>query len=93
MTATAVRFHGRGDIRVEHLDEPRCGKGEVKVSLPSFLVIFIFNIRISLTEIYQMKPAFVGICGSGKTIHHHYSISRLDINIRQISTSTRPAPS
>lgn len=33
MTATAVRFHGRGDIRVEHLDEPQCGKGEVKVIL------------------------------------------------------------
>lgn len=31
MAETAVRFHGRGDIRVDHVDEPRCGKGEVKV--------------------------------------------------------------
>jgi hypothetical protein len=28
----AVRFHGRNDIRVEIIDEPVCGKGQVKVS-------------------------------------------------------------
>lgn len=28
---TAVRFHGRGDIRLDQLQEPQCGKGEVKV--------------------------------------------------------------
>ena len=27
----AVRFHGPRDIRVETIDEPICGKGEVKV--------------------------------------------------------------
>lgn len=27
----AARFHGRGDIRVEEIEEPTCGKGQVKV--------------------------------------------------------------
>jgi threonine dehydrogenase-like Zn-dependent dehydrogenase len=38
----AARFHGIGDIRVEEIEEPKCGEGQVKV-----------------------KPAFVGICGTG----------------------------
>ncbi|PYH49503.1 uncharacterized protein BP01DRAFT_420446 [Aspergillus saccharolyticus JOP 1030-1] len=38
----AVRFHGRGDIRLDEIEEPTCGKGQVK-----------------------LRPAFVGICGSG----------------------------
>lgn len=29
----AVRFHGRGDIRVDEIEEPVCGDGQVKVSL------------------------------------------------------------
>ncbi|KAE8140632.1 chaperonin 10-like protein [Aspergillus pseudotamarii] len=35
----AVRFHGRGDIRVDQIEEPVCQNG-------------------------QIRPAFVGICGS-----------------------------
>jgi hypothetical protein len=27
----SVRFHGPGDIRIEEIDEPACGKGQVKV--------------------------------------------------------------
>jgi threonine dehydrogenase-like Zn-dependent dehydrogenase len=38
----AARFHGIGDIRIEQIEEPKCGDGQVKV-----------------------KPAFVGICGTG----------------------------
>ncbi|PYI11784.1 alcohol dehydrogenase [Aspergillus sclerotiicarbonarius CBS 121057] len=34
----AVRFHGRGDIRVEEIDEPTCGKGQVKMR-PAFVGI------------------------------------------------------
>jgi len=30
-TMTAVRFHGRGDIRLDIVEEPQCGKGDVKV--------------------------------------------------------------
>ncbi|KAE8151762.1 chaperonin 10-like protein [Aspergillus avenaceus] len=32
----AVRFHGRGDIRVEEIDEPICGDGQVKIR-PAFV--------------------------------------------------------
>ncbi|KAJ5225594.1 hypothetical protein N7468_006819 [Penicillium chermesinum] len=32
---SAVRFHGRGDIRVDHLEEPKCGRGEIKLK-PAF---------------------------------------------------------
>ncbi|KAJ5356692.1 Polyketide synthase enoylreductase [Penicillium concentricum] len=46
----AVRFHGRGDIRIDEVEEPVCGSGQVKASL-ALLVAFI-------------RPAFVGICGS-----------------------------
>ncbi|KAJ6001148.1 alcohol dehydrogenase [Penicillium waksmanii] len=28
---TAVRFHGRGDVRVDEVEEPLCGKDEVKM--------------------------------------------------------------
>ncbi|KAG2421130.1 hypothetical protein HFD88_000746 [Aspergillus terreus] len=34
----SVRFHGPGDIRVEEIDEPVCGKGQVKVR-PAFVGI------------------------------------------------------
>ncbi|GIK05695.1 hypothetical protein Aspvir_009808 [Aspergillus viridinutans] len=29
----SVRFHGPGDIRIEEIDEPTCGKGQVKLRL------------------------------------------------------------
>ncbi|KAJ5106714.1 hypothetical protein N7456_003389 [Penicillium angulare] len=45
----AVRFHGREDIRVDEIEEPICGPGQVK------LKGYVSN---------QIKPAFVGICGS-----------------------------
>ncbi len=28
----ALRFHGQKDIRLEEVEIPRCGKGQVKVS-------------------------------------------------------------
>lgn len=31
----SVRFHGPGDIRLDEVEEPVCGKGQVKVSLVS----------------------------------------------------------
>ncbi|RAH42009.1 uncharacterized protein BO95DRAFT_456190 [Aspergillus brunneoviolaceus CBS 621.78] len=34
----AVRFHGRGDIRVDEIEEPTCGKGQVKMR-PAFVGI------------------------------------------------------
>ncbi|KAJ5841776.1 hypothetical protein N7534_011606 [Penicillium rubens] len=34
----AVRFHGRGDIRVDEVEEPICGNGQVKASLPLLLI-------------------------------------------------------
>ncbi|KAJ5183276.1 alcohol dehydrogenase [Penicillium capsulatum] len=36
--AEAVRFHGSGDIRVEHTKEPQCGRGEVKMK-PAYVGI------------------------------------------------------
>jgi threonine dehydrogenase-like Zn-dependent dehydrogenase len=27
----AVRFHGQKDIRFEEIEEPTCGKGQIKV--------------------------------------------------------------
>jgi len=27
----ALRFHGQKDIRLENIDVPKCGKGQVKV--------------------------------------------------------------
>jgi threonine dehydrogenase-like Zn-dependent dehydrogenase len=38
----AARYYGKEDIRVEEIEEPGCGEGQIKV-----------------------KPAFVGICGTG----------------------------
>lgn len=29
----SVRFHGPGDIRVDEVEEPVCGKGQVKVGI------------------------------------------------------------
>ncbi|KAJ5906986.1 alcohol dehydrogenase [Penicillium subrubescens] len=34
----AVRFHGRGDIRVDKVENPQCGKGEVKLK-PAYVGI------------------------------------------------------
>lgn len=38
----SVRFHGPGDIRVEEIDEPVCGRGEVKVC---FLALGEYEMR------------------------------------------------
>lgn len=32
----SVRFHGPGDIRVDEIEEPLCGKGQVKVGFMNF---------------------------------------------------------
>ncbi|KAJ6024058.1 hypothetical protein N7540_004855 [Penicillium herquei] len=29
----SVRFHGPGDIRLDQVEEPLCGKGQVKVGI------------------------------------------------------------
>lgn len=34
----SVRYHGAGDIRIEEISEPICGKGEVKVYSQSFFL-------------------------------------------------------
>ncbi|KAL4867158.1 hypothetical protein BDV12DRAFT_123895 [Aspergillus spectabilis] len=34
----AVRFHGKGDVRVDQIDEPVCGEGQVKIR-PAFVGI------------------------------------------------------
>ncbi|RAL17008.1 uncharacterized protein BO97DRAFT_382208 [Aspergillus homomorphus CBS 101889] len=34
----AVRFHGRGDIRIDEIEEPACGEGQVKMR-PAFVGI------------------------------------------------------
>lgn len=38
----AARFYGKGDIRIDEVEEPTCKEGQIKI-----------------------KPAFVGICGTG----------------------------
>ncbi|KAJ5952655.1 uncharacterized protein N7479_011068 [Penicillium vulpinum] len=49
----AVRFHGRGDIRIDEIEEPVCGDGQVKASL-----------SITTRNFCNIRPAFVGICGT-----------------------------
>lgn len=58
----AVRFHGQRDIRLDNVEIVQCGRGQVKVgALPRFE-----SAKISiLSVVCQVKPAFVGICGSG----------------------------
>lgn len=48
----SVRFHGPGDIRVDVVDEPVCGKGQVKVCL--FLIgdeLSCYTILLSRVEV------------------------------------------
>lgn len=35
----SVRFHGPGDIRLDEVEEPICGKGQVKVGVCPLSVI------------------------------------------------------
>lgn len=37
----AVRFHGRRDIRIDEVEEPVCGNGQVKASLALWLIAFV----------------------------------------------------
>lgn len=45
----AVRFHGRGDIRIDEVEEPICGNGQVKASLP--LLLMTLPPRLSLESL------------------------------------------
>ena len=58
----AVRFHGKRDIRLEQVPVPVCGNGQVKVGK-----IAVRSQDYALSK-NQVKPAFVGICGSGRCI-------------------------
>ena len=71
----AVRFHGPKDIRVDSVPEPACGNGQVKVSQPKFL-------SLTFSKLSQLRPAFVGICG---TDLHEYLAG-------PILTPTKPHP-
>ena len=44
----AVRFHGRGDIRVDEIEEPVCGNGQVKVSLGSLVASVALLTKLNL---------------------------------------------
>lgn len=50
-----VRFHGPQDVRVEKIEQPKCGPGQVKVS---------FNPETSITDKPQMRNTYCGLCGS-----------------------------
>ena len=57
----AVVFHGKNDLRVQDVEEPLCTSGRVKVrNIP-----VDSHIRNS-SDVSQVKPAFCGICGTGK---------------------------
>lgn len=57
----SVRFHGPGDIRVDEINEPVCGKDEVKVLFKSHSCFLVMHV----IDLDKIRPAFVGICGSG----------------------------
>lgn len=42
----AVRFHGRRDIRIDEVEEPACGNGQVKASL----ALLLYRIRNVTSE-------------------------------------------
>lgn len=67
----SVRFHGPGDIRLDEVEEPVCGKGQVKVGLPS--VIFSKN-----TDTMAIDET--GICWDlrQRYVHRLYSLSQYD---------------
>lgn len=70
-TMKAVRWHGPGDIRLDEIEEPVCGKGQVKVGILSM------RSSTATNGILQMRPAYVGICGSG--------MSKLSLPLQTIS--------
>ena len=63
----ALRFHGQRDLRLEELEVPVCGKDQVKVGADRRVD---FRLR---AEQDQIKPAFVGICGTGIVTPTHYT--------------------
>ncbi|KAJ5982975.1 hypothetical protein N7481_005074 [Penicillium waksmanii] len=81
----SIRFHGPGDIRMDEVDEPVCGKGQVKVCLYISLIL-----EITLTENIKMRPAYVGICGSDL---HEYTSGPILIpeTPHKITGCTQPA--
>lgn len=64
----ALRFHGQKDLRLEDVEIPICGKGQVKVRRPDQE-----DWSELLTGSEQVKPAYVGICGTGglQRVAHH----------------------
>ncbi len=64
----AARYHGKEDIRIEQIDEPSCGKGQVKVpNLESLYMQPSLPSNTQALTLYvtkQVAPAFVGICGT-----------------------------
>jgi threonine dehydrogenase-like Zn-dependent dehydrogenase len=55
----AARYYGKEDIRIENVDEQKCGVGQVRVS-----DIDRFRPRAGRCSSFQVAPAYVGICGT-----------------------------
>ena len=58
----AVRYHGQRDIRLEDVEIVPCGRDQVMVDTSPKYPSASNSL---LSVFYQVKPAFVGICGSG----------------------------
>lgn len=56
----ALRFHGQRDLRLEDVEVPVCGKDQVKVRRPRRE-----DRKGVIDGLEQVKPAYVGICGTG----------------------------
>lgn len=65
-TMSALRFHGKEDLRLEQIEEPKCGKGQIKI-----------------------KPAWCGICGSGKQVPPAAVSGTTDMNQAESLADTR----
>lgn len=62
----AVRYHGREDVRVDDVPEPVCGSGQVKVCQTNSTSRHCRG-GFQASHHPKIKPAFVGICGSGQS--------------------------
>lgn len=56
----AARYYGKEDIRIEDVEEQKCGAGQIRVNCPSSMPAHLF----SIANRHQIAPAYVGLCGT-----------------------------
>lgn len=79
----AVRFHGQKDIRLEEVEEPKCGRGQVKVrgKVPSYFdrhMLYWQSLHCDM--VFAQSAHFFRLVIDRSNLHSAVSVAQIFMN-------------